>query len=724
MVIADSDYEGLAIESLGSLFKVTQVFLWDYGLKVSSSDEILKLAETGENHGSEPVPGKFFSPLFEPCEESCDLIPEDLELNKQLNELGLPLSFQTNKEKNGPVKGKKRGKRWKHPDTCHNLADETLYEVSGEEIVSPANFHDKTSSSLSFISMLGQSESSYCDGGMTQCASGEVDNSACSTGFASGVSRETNNDNIDQVAANDAQDGIFLISNDCVDMKTAPFSDSAVSAGSHSTGAEFNYYGAEYDECLIDSECLKVLPTGGKNTDCETIYNDDDGTCPPHGIESELLPVSSEGIECERYDVSNSYAQLGDWMAFWDTYYKRTYFYNFRTHTSTWDTPSGMEHLAIGACTESDNGETLKSSEGCGRQKFTKPPAETSIEENMKGKQHEEYLAEIGDAIGNLVSDITINSEDQSLDHSDECLERSSCSGGMPCCSVSNMPDHITCSNERCIQLAPEINHSPLENMVIDMSGLESKSDIFTLKHGKKVKRRQRQKKLCNEDEDLHCKEMPEAYSATIAKYWCQRYALFSRFDDGVKMDEEGWFSVTPEAIAQHQAIRCASGMIIDCFTGVGGNSIQFARQCGHVIGIDIDPVKIDYARHNAAIYGVVDKIDFIVADFFLLAPKLKADTVFLSPPWGGPDYVKATTYDMKTMLRPHDGHTLFSAAKEIASRIVMFLPRNINFNQLAELSLSSCPPWSLEVEKVYLNNKLKAITAYFSDTKVGGVLG
>lgn len=78
---------------------------------------------------------------------------------------------------------------------------------------------------------------------------------------------------------------------------------------------------------------------------------------------------------------------------------------------------------------------------------------------------------------------------------------------------------------------------------------------------------------------DLHFQEMPESYSATIAKYWCQRYTLFSRFDDGLMMDEEGWFSVTPEAIAQHQAIRCASDTIIDCFTGVGGNSIQFARQ-------------------------------------------------------------------------------------------------------------------------------------------------
>lgn len=71
---------------------------------------------------------------------------------------------------------------------------------------------------------------------------------------------------------------------------------------------------------------------------------------------------------------------------------------------------------------------------------------------------------------------------------------------------------------------------------------------------------------------------MTEAYSVSIGKYWCQRYILFSKFDDGVKMDEEGWFSVTPEVIAQYQASRCATGMIIDCFTGVGGNAIQFAQ--------------------------------------------------------------------------------------------------------------------------------------------------
>jgi trimethylguanosine synthase len=48
----------------------------------------------------------------------------------------------------------------------------------------------------------------------------------------------------------------------------------------------------------------------------------------------------------------------------------------------------------------------------------------------------------------------------------------------------------------------------------------------------------------------------------------------------------------------------------------VGGNAIQLAMGCNHVIAIDIDPKKVAYAQHNAEIYGVADRIEFIVGDF------------------------------------------------------------------------------------------------------------
>lgn len=74
------------------------------------------------------------------------------------------------------------------------------------------------------------------------------------------------------------------------------------------------------------------------------------------------------------------------------------------------------------------------------------------------------------------------------------------------------------------------------------------------------------------------------------------------------------------------------------------------------VIAIDIDPEKLRLARHNAEVYGVAEHIDFLCGDFMALAAGLRADVVFLSPPWGGPDYATAEIFDIQTMICP-DGY-------------------------------------------------------------------
>jgi len=82
-------------------------------------------------------------------------------------------------------------------------------------------------------------------------------------------------------------------------------------------------------------------------------------------------------------------------------------------------------------------------------------------------------------------------------------------------------------------------------------------------------------------------------------------------------------------------------------------------------------------------IYGVEHKITFVVADFMALAPALKADVIFLSPPWGGPEYGKVSTFDLETMI-PMDGIKLFQLAKEISSNIAYYVPRNVDRNQVS----------------------------------------
>ncbi|XP_058899391.1 trimethylguanosine synthase [Kogia breviceps] len=199
-----------------------------------------------------------------------------------------------------------------------------------------------------------------------------------------------------------------------------------------------------------------------------------------------------------------------------------------------------------------------------------------------------------------------------------------------------------------------------------------------------------------------------------LAKYWAQRYRLFSRFDDGIKLDREGWFSVTPEKIAEHIAGRVSQpfpcGTVVDAFCGVGGNTIQFALTGKRVIAVDIDPVKIELARNNAEVYGVADKIEFICGDFMQLASRLKADVVFLSPPWGGPDYATAEVFDISTMMSP-GGFEIFRLSQKITNNIIYFLPRNANIDQVASLA---GPGGQVEIEQNFLNNRLKTITAYF----------
>lgn len=42
-------------------------------------------------------------------------------------------------------------------------------------------------------------------------------------------------------------------------------------------------------------------------------------------------------------------------------------------------------------------------------------------------------------------------------------------------------------------------------------------------------------------------------------------------------------------------------------------------------------------AEHNAAVYGVAERIEFWHGDVFEVAKELQVDAVFISPPWGGP---------------------------------------------------------------------------------------
>ena len=177
------------------------------------------------------------------------------------------------------------------------------------------------------------------------------------------------------------------------------------------------------------------------------------------------------------------------------------------------------------------------------------------------------------------------------------------------------------------------------------------------------------------------------------------------------------------------------------------------------MIAIDNNPTRLALARHNAQIYGVADRIEFILADFISFAKSYltshtpsasndarKIDVIFLSPPWGGPSYLDGSTPALKgsnddldstyghhpyslASIEPIHGAELFRLSRKITKNIAYYLPRNTRMEEVSNLlrdaqtekrSGKKEPEEMVEVEEAWTGSKLKAITCYFGGLASG----
>ncbi|KAJ6485836.1 Tgs1 protein [Mycena sanguinolenta] len=244
-----------------------------------------------------------------------------------------------------------------------------------------------------------------------------------------------------------------------------------------------------------------------------------------------------------------------------------------------------------------------------------------------------------------------------------------------------------------------------------------------------------------------HRSEVPEH----LQKYFAQRTRFLSLYSSppGCLLDEEGWYSITPELVADRIAERCRCDTILDAFCGVGGNAIAFAKTCERVIAVDVSPTRLALARHNAQIYGVADRIEFILSDYISFANSYlsipnrttlrKIDVVFLSPPWGGPGYISGDTrpaspvkpdppttpgeqpahpsYSLAS-IQPIHGADLFHLSRKITRNVAFYLPRNTQLEEISALlptsGVDDDGKEMVEVEEEWMGPKLKALTCYF----------
>lgn len=178
-----------------------------------------------------------------------------------------------------------------------------------------------------------------------------------------------------------------------------------------------------------------------------------------------------------------------------------------------------------------------------------------------------------------------------------------------------------------------------------------------------------------------------------LRKYYVCRDLIFPKTrNNGLMVDRESWYSITPEALAnsitafiRENLGKAGSAVsVMDGFCGVGGNTISFLRAGFHVTSVDLDYRKLKYLKHNvreclgADIAEEIrkgERLECVHGDLFefLRSTSWQADVLFASPPWGGISYSKMKKYDPQ-LCRLKE---LEEAGGKIAGSRIFFVPKN-----------------------------------------------
>ena len=153
-------------------------------------------------------------------------------------------------------------------------------------------------------------------------------------------------------------------------------------------------------------------------------------------------------------------------------------------------------------------------------------------------------------------------------------------------------------------------------------------------------------------------------------------------------------------------------------------------------LNIEIEATKSEFARHNATIYGVDQKIQFISKD--ILDLKLediqyppdrpsKMDVFYMSPPWGGIGYNLLEEYKLD-YLYP-DFTQVLAKALHFSRNLIIFLPKNTSINELIDYLMPFAREFSedpddfdkrnelvIEIEQIVYGESCKGIHVYTGD--------
>ena len=191
---------------------------------------------------------------------------------------------------------------------------------------------------------------------------------------------------------------------------------------------------------------------------------------------------------------------------------------------------------------------------------------------------------------------------------------------------------------------------------------------------------------------------------------------LFSKYDEGVRINKTMMYSITKEVIANKIAEICKQKgykYVVDGCSGAGGNTIAFASHGIQTASVEYNQENLYDCIHNSEIYGVNEDIQFFHGDitYFDCLKETGFDPAqtlfFCSPEWGGPNYIQNTVFDLE-QLQPRLTKLLKYARETGYAESCYYLPRS---SDLEQLERNGCT----EVNYMFQAGLCDAICAWFN---------
>lgn len=195
-------------------------------------------------------------------------------------------------------------------------------------------------------------------------------------------------------------------------------------------------------------------------------------------------------------------------------------------------------------------------------------------------------------------------------------------------------------------------------------------------------------------------------FGEELQKYW----DLLTPEERRMKFDEYGLYALTPRKFSKPILENIEGEVVIDACCSVGGMTIPMAQMGKKVIAIEIDPKRLALARENAEIFGVQDRVTFVLGDVLEKITTQVADTIFFDGQWMG----VVNQPDEKFRLsdfRPN-GNEFLSRCFKVAKSVVFRVPANFDFSDLDQF------PYPYSKEETVVDGRVVAYTIYWKGIK------